>query len=83
LAELKGMLHRCFFQVKNCIMRYQSTMPLSLIFNRVSRSFQLGKVKYFLGASLLKTNLFYHNLVREYFQHGYGREEEEKGQHQG
>ena len=37
-------------------------MPLSLIFNRVSRSFQLGKVKYFLGASLLKTNLFYHNL---------------------
>jgi hypothetical protein len=39
LAELKRMLHPRDFLVKNCMMLYQSTMTLCLVFNQVSRSF--------------------------------------------
>jgi len=39
LAELKRMLHPCVFLVKNCMMLYQNTVTLCLVFNQVSRSF--------------------------------------------
>jgi len=39
LAELKGMLHCYFFQVKNYMTWYRSTVTLCLVFNVVSRSF--------------------------------------------
>jgi len=39
LVELKRMLHPCVFLVKNCMMLYQSTVTLCLVFNQVSRSF--------------------------------------------
>jgi len=39
LAELKKMLHRHVFRVKNCMMLYQSTVTLCLAFNQVSKSF--------------------------------------------
>jgi hypothetical protein len=39
LAELKGMLHRHFFQVKNYMTWYRSMVTLCLVFNLVSRSF--------------------------------------------
>jgi len=39
LAELKRMLHPRIFLVKNCIILYQSTVTLCLVFNQVSRSF--------------------------------------------
>ena len=39
LAELKRMLHIHVFLVKNCMMLYQSTMILCLVFNQVSKSF--------------------------------------------
>ena len=38
LAELKKMLYPCVFLVKNCIMLYQSTVTLCLVFNQVSKS---------------------------------------------
>ena len=41
LAELKRMLHPCVFLVKNCMMLYQSTVILCLVFNHVSRSFMV------------------------------------------
>ena len=39
LAELKKMLHPRVFLVKNCIMLYQSTVTLCLVFYMVSRIF--------------------------------------------
>jgi hypothetical protein len=39
LAKLKGMFHRHFFKVKNCITWCQNMVTLCLVFNPVSRSF--------------------------------------------
>jgi len=39
LAELKMMLHPRVFLVKNCMMLYQSTVALCLVFNQVNKSF--------------------------------------------
>ena len=59
--ELKGMLHRHFFWVRNCMMWCYSTMTLCLVFNPVSKSFfgfgltyNWVKQSIFLGVFLLE-----------------------------
>jgi len=39
LAEMKGMLHRRYYRVKNCMTWCQSTMTLYSVFTSVNKSF--------------------------------------------
>jgi len=41
LVDLKGVLHRCYYRVKNYMMWCRRMMTLCLVFNLISRSFMV------------------------------------------